>query len=93
MISATGKIMSAVLEFWRSSPLTQVVDPQLLRVADLVRRDQVRTDRQELVHRLAEQPLAGPGLQIAHADVVRGAVAVDVVERVGLADVASRSCR
>ncbi len=72
MIWATVKIMSPVLESCRISPLTQVLIPRQLRIADFVRGNQIWPDREEVVQRLAEQPLAGAGLQIAHADVVRG---------------------
>ena len=63
---------------------------RVLRIRDLVGRDQGRAHRTERVERLAARPLAVPELEVARRDIVEAGVAEDVVERVGLADTARR---
>ena len=63
---------------------------QLVRVGHLVGRHEIRADRAEVVGTLAEHPLTRPRLQIARRQVVAGAVAEHVRERVRLAHVPRR---
>ena len=66
--------MSDVFEFWRTSPLTVALIP-VVRVADFVRRHQIRSERAEVVAGFAEQPLLRAQLQIAGRQIVDIAIA------------------
>ncbi|MCJ1260079.1 hypothetical protein MMC24_007919 [Lignoscripta atroalba] len=63
-------------------PVDAAGDVQRLRVVDLVGGDHVRSQGQELVGGLAEQPLAAAELQVPDAEVVRVAVPEDVSQSV-----------
>ena len=88
MTSATLKIMSAVLLSLPQLAVQPALDRQILRVGDFVRGDHVGPQRQELVQRLAQQPLPAFHLEIALAEVVHIAVAEDGVQRVVDRDIA-----
>ena len=69
-------------EVWRCSPLTRSSIAQVVRIRDLVRRDDPRPERAEGVDRLAEAEDARAHLaplDVAGGDVVEDHVAADVV--------------
>ena len=61
---------------------------ELLRIGDLIRRDEPGPDRPECVVGLALGPLPGAlGLEFALGEIVDGAIARDMRQRVALGDV------
>ena len=63
---------------------------QVVGVTDYVRRHKVGTDRAEVIQRFADHPLNARGfqLQIACGEVVRSAIAGNIIQSVGFRHVA-----
>ena len=72
-----SKTISAVLASWRSSSSTKQRIAQVLRVADLIGRDQPGSERPVGVEGLADRHRLRPALPVAHAEVVGAGVAGD----------------
>src|SRR5690606_20033140 len=65
-------------------------DAECVRVAYLVRSDQVRPERRKLVASFAEQPLRRTQLQIAGGQIVHIAIAEDMIKRGSAINILSR---
>src|SRR5579872_780654 len=78
-----GKDHVRCIGILHDSPVEPRLDRQLLRIADLRRRNERGSERRERVDRFAGAPLACLHLQIARANIVHDRVAGDVIERLG----------
>ena len=91
--SKQSKIISPVLPSWRSSPLTQVLMREVVRVAELVGGDEPGPERAVGVEGLAHRHGRRAQLPVAHGDVVGDRVAGDHLVRALVAARGGSACR
>ena len=87
MMTSTANSMSAVFAFCRRVSVHPQRHRLVLRIAELVGRDNDRTHRTEAVETLSFEPLQVTLLQIARGDVVDRGVPEDVIQGLRARDV------